>query len=297
MLNDSQEDEGPKLQIRLSSVLHHAVNLLLSVQQQQSSSPSDLNGTSDHEGMRREFGAFTSTSLTTTTTTTSKSLATTSYKFAPAPTDLSLPIGSNNETAATAAAGGSSSGSSNLISGLFAALLSDMASVSEDDGGGGERTEILRREEMRDLVSASSDVPIEYTMTLWGYLMPFLLILTIVANTLIVLVLSRKHMITPTNIVLLAMAISDLLTMLFPAPWYFYMYTLGNHTRVLSPTSACYAFHVMIEVIPAFFHTASIWLTLLLATQRYVYVCHPTLATSWCTGQSPDSHSKFGERL
>lgn len=39
----------------------------------------------------------------------------------------------------------------------------------------------------------------------------------------------------------------------------------------------------MIEVIPAFFHTASIWLTLVLAGQRYIYVCHPTTARTWCT--------------
>ena len=88
---------------------------------------------------------------------------------------------------------------------------------------------------------------------------------------------------SPTNIVLLTMAISDLLTLLFPAPWYFYMYTLGNHKKVLYPVEACYAFHCMIEVIPAFFHTASIWLTLLLAAQRYIYVCHPQLARTWCT--------------
>jgi hypothetical protein len=39
----------------------------------------------------------------------------------------------------------------------------------------------------------------------------------------------------------------------------------------------------MNEVIPALFHTASIWLTLALAIQRYIYVCHPPLARTWCT--------------
>ena len=92
-------------------------------------------------------------------------------------------------------------------------------------------------------------------------------------------------MITPTNLVLLAMAISDLLTLVFPAPWYFYMYTLENHSEILYPTSACYIYHCMIEVVPAIFHTASIWLTLLLAIQRYIYVCHITLARTWCTGK------------
>lgn len=31
------------------------------------------------------------------------------------------------------------------------------------------------------------------------------------------------------------------------------------------------------------FHTASIWLTLALAIQRYIYVCHAPLARKFCT--------------
>ncbi len=31
------------------------------------------------------------------------------------------------------------------------------------------------------------------------------------------------------------------------------------------------------------FHTASIWLTLALAVQRYIYVCHAPIARAWCT--------------
>ncbi|CAM1301867.1 Uncharacterised protein r2_g1168 [Pycnogonum litorale] len=39
----------------------------------------------------------------------------------------------------------------------------------------------------------------------------------------------------------------------------------------------------MIELMPNFFHTASIWLTLALAVQRYIYVCHAAVARTWCT--------------
>ncbi|XP_035227226.1 sex peptide receptor-like [Stegodyphus dumicola] len=133
------------------------------------------------------------------------------------------------------------------------------------------------------LMNVTRDVPLKYAMPLFGYIMPFLLLVTIIANTLIVVVLAQRHMRTPTNLVLLAMAISDLLTLLFPAPWYFYMYTLNHHSDLLFPPSTCYAYHSMIEAVPAFFHTASIWLTLLLAVQRYIYVCHPTTARTCCT--------------
>lgn len=35
--------------------------------------------------------------------------------------------------------------------------------------------------------------------------------------------------------------------------------------------------------MPAMFHTASIWLTLALAVQRYIYVCHAPVARTFCT--------------
>lgn len=127
------------------------------------------------------------------------------------------------------------------------------------------------------------DLDIRYALPLYGYIMPFLVVVTIIANTLIVLVLSKKHMRTPTNLVLMAMALSDMLTLLFPAPWLLYLYTFGNHNKPLRPLAACYAYNYMNEVIPALFHTASIWLTLALAIQRYIYVCHPPLARTWCT--------------
>lgn len=47
------------------------------------------------------------------------------------------------------------------------------------------------------------DSPLEYAMPLYGYCMPFLLIITIISNSLIVLVLSKKSMATPTNFVLM----------------------------------------------------------------------------------------------
>jgi hypothetical protein len=42
-------------------------------------------------------------------------------------------------------------------------------------------------------------------------------------------------------------------------------------------------FEFLLETTPQIFHTASIWLTLALAMQRYVYVCHPSLANRFCT--------------
>lgn len=47
------------------------------------------------------------------------------------------------------------------------------------------------------------DSPLNYAQPLYGYCMPFLLFMTIISNSLIVLVLSKKSMATPTNFVLM----------------------------------------------------------------------------------------------
>ncbi|XP_050312242.1 sex peptide receptor [Anthonomus grandis grandis] len=132
-------------------------------------------------------------------------------------------------------------------------------------------------------INVTNEMPISYAIPLYGYFMPILLVITMVFNTLIVVVLSRKHMRTPTNIVLMSMALCDMFTLLVPAPWLIYMYTLGNHYKPLYPVAVCYTWSVMHESLPNMFHTASIWLTLVLAVQRYIYVCHAPLARRLCT--------------
>ena len=63
---------------------------------------------------------------------------------------------------------------------------------------------------------------------------------------------------------------------------YFYVFTLGNDGPIANKETG-YSYDAMVENMPQIFHTASIWLTLLLALQRYIYVCHATMARTWCT--------------
>ena len=44
-----------------------------------------------------------------------------------------------------------------------------------------------------------------------------------------------------------------------------------------------YIYHLLCVQVPQLFHSASIWLTLVLAAQRYVAVCRPAAAQRWCT--------------
>ncbi|GIZ04925.1 sex peptide receptor [Caerostris extrusa] len=56
---------------------------------------------------------------------------------------------------------------------------------------------LLNAEDINILMNVTRDVPLKYAMPLFGYMMPFLLFITIIANTLIVIVLAQKHMRTP----------------------------------------------------------------------------------------------------
>ena len=65
-------------------------------------------------------------------------------------------------------------------------------------------------------------------------------------------------------------------------PCFVYFYSLGGY-RDYIPYSWCFAFNSLTEFVPLTFHTASIWLTVTLAVQRYIYVCHALTARQLCT--------------
>jgi len=119
----------------------------------------------------------------------------------------------------------------------------------------------------------------------YGYISPVVVLLTIVTNTLVCIVLLQKHMRSPTNLLLVAMAISDMFTGLFPVPIFVYFYTLGNF-RDYVPYDWCYAHNALTIHLPTVCHTASIWLTVALSIQRYLCVCHSLQAKTLCTIQN-----------
>ena len=119
-------------------------------------------------------------------------------------------------------------------------------------------------------------------LMVYGYLSPLLIVITLVTNCLVCAVLCKKAFRSPTNILLVAMAVSDTLTGLWPAPIFLGFYTTGLYKDWI-PYSWCFAYFCLIEYIPTIFHTSSIWLTVCLAGQRFLYVCRPNLAKNLCT--------------
>ncbi|KAL6723089.1 hypothetical protein Aduo_018130 [Ancylostoma duodenale] len=138
------------------------------------------------------------------------------------------------------------------------------------------------------IVSIPSQVPMHWAIPLYGYVMPVIVMLTLATNSFIVIVLSHKYLRTPTNYVLLAMAVSELLTGLCVMPWFMYYFTLSGFEADIKyglTSFWCNAVPYLAAVLPSIFHTTAIWLTVYLAIQRYVYICVPTLVRRFCTIQ------------
>jgi len=137
----------------------------------------------------------------------------------------------------------------------------------------------------------SSEIPaplqlddLPHVVLLNGVVSPILVAVTLLTNICVCLVLVRPNMRSATNTLLVAMAVSDTLTGLCPLPAYFRFYsrTDGAHRDWL-PYHWCAAFYFLTDHLPTIFHTASVWLTVALAAQRYVYVCRAVEAQRLCT--------------
>ncbi|CAH1796830.1 unnamed protein product [Owenia fusiformis] len=111
-----------------------------------------------------------------------------------------------------------------------------------------------------------------------GYLSIAVCSFGIVANIFNVVVLSCKNMVTPTNVILLGLAVSDLLTMLSYIPFALHFYILypsppmgsaASPERNSQPWVKFFLFHAQFTITS---HTISIWLGVLLSIFRYVYV-------------------------
>ncbi|CAF0907543.1 unnamed protein product [Adineta steineri] len=124
--------------------------------------------------------------------------------------------------------------------------------------------------------------PPTYYVILQGVCAPLIIIISTVLNSLIAVVLLQKHLRSPTNILLLAIALYDTLTGLFPFPAYIYVFSFKKCDDYM-PYNYGWFHRINYEVLPFIFHTCSIWVTVVLAIQRYIYVCHSEKAKQWCT--------------
>lgn len=118
-----------------------------------------------------------------------------------------------------------------------------------------------------------------YVRIINGFVIPALAVVILITNAVVIAVFKRQKTYGASQAGLVGVAVSDTLTMLFPAPFYF----VENCLQYEIPCDFITMKNWISLFLPTITHTASIWLTLVLVTQRYMYVCHPFVARKVCT--------------
>ncbi|XP_076631418.1 G-protein coupled receptor dmsr-1 [Colletes latitarsis] len=117
---------------------------------------------------------------------------------------------------------------------------------------------------------------------LHGWISFFVCIFGSVANVLNILVLTRREMRSPTNLILTGLALADLLVMIDYIPYSFHLY-LYRRSRQDTFTYGWALFVLFHSHFAQVCHTISICLTLILAVWRYVAVARPQKNREWCS--------------
>ncbi|KAK0052065.1 G-protein coupled receptor 139 [Biomphalaria pfeifferi] len=120
-----------------------------------------------------------------------------------------------------------------------------------------------------------------------GYVAVAVCLFGVLANSANIIVLTRKHMASSTNILLLWLAVADLLTMLEYLPFVIHFYIMAPGDPLRPPFSSqefywtCFLlFHASFSIVC---HSVAIWLTIALAIFRYIYICKPTTGVFYCS--------------
>jgi hypothetical protein len=107
-----------------------------------------------------------------------------------------------------------------------------------------------------------------------GYVGMIVCMFGILANILNIVILTKKNMQTSTNCILTGLAVSDLLTMssYLPFAYHFYVMYPGPVTNPDKNAFGWMAFMMFNALFTATTHTVSIWIGVVLAIFRYIYV-------------------------
>lgn len=83
------------------------------------------------------------------------------------------------------------------------------------------------------------------------------------------------------NVILIGISVSDTLTVIVPAAAIVYMYADGQMPDFI-PYQYCQLWGYLTKYLPTITHTASIWLTVVLAYDRFIAIRHPFLLRRLC---------------
>lgn len=118
-----------------------------------------------------------------------------------------------------------------------------------------------------------------------GYISVIVCLFGVVLNIANIVVLTRKNMITSTNVLLTWLAVADICKMLdyFPFAMHFYIFKdpkLSQFETKYYGWILFLLFHANFSIVC---HTVAIWLTITLAIFRFLYIWFPTRGTYYCS--------------
>lgn len=116
-----------------------------------------------------------------------------------------------------------------------------------------------------------------------GYISNIVCVFGVLSNILNAIVLTRRHMITPTNCILTALAIADFLTMLTYLVYATYFY-IAKEPKPEANHSQGWMYFILVHnhfIITC--HNMAMWFTVSLAVFRYIFVCHHVIGNRLCS--------------
>lgn len=129
-----------------------------------------------------------------------------------------------------------------------------------------------------------------YIHNVHGWLSLAVCVFGILANILNVVVLSRKNMISPTNAILIGLAVADMLVMCFYLPYTLleFVQQKDNDCILDDVPVACRSYAAIVYTLvysnaTVVFHTVSTWLTVALAVWRWMAVTFPSQTRNVCS--------------
>lgn len=116
---------------------------------------------------------------------------------------------------------------------------------------------------------------------IYAVLCPAIALLTLFTNILVIVVFTKKHLLSPTSVLLIGLAVGDILAGNIISPPYIYAYGIADIGQPL-PYPMC-LFYDYGSILAALFHQVSVWITMALGIQRYVVVAFPIAGRRICT--------------
>ncbi|KAJ8681200.1 hypothetical protein QAD02_016987 [Eretmocerus hayati] len=115
-----------------------------------------------------------------------------------------------------------------------------------------------------------------------GWISLIVCLFGLISNGLNVVVLTRREMRSPTNVILTGLAVTDMMLMTEYLPYAIHSY-LYKRPKQETFTYSWAVFVLFHSYFGQVFHTISICLTVTLAVWRYIAVAHPQRNRDWCS--------------